>query len=440
MKFFSAFFASLRLNGRCLPSELPMGSCCPLTRGGSGLILIQLLLLCTRPALSAAPAAVPEIAQANTAFATDLYQREQTKAGNLFFSPYSISTALAMTYAGARGQTATEMAQVLHFTLPQAQVPGAFASLTERMNEVAKTKQATLDIANSIWCQKNFPFTDAFLKLTRDSFGAEARSVDFVSNTEGARQEINSWIARKTQDKIQDLLQRGQLSLDTRLVLCDAVYFKGTWRSRFDPKATRPAPFFTAPSQQVQTPLMFQNLRLRSRQFDNFSLFSLPYGAAAGTNQPSVSMVVLLPRAVDGLAALEAQINAANLRQWLAGVDTAPEVKSELYLPRFKLNCRLDLAKDLAAMGMPTAFSSSADFSGMNGDRNLNISQVVHQAFVDVNEEGTEAAAATAVGVALTAARLPNPVFRVDHPFIFLIRESQTGSLLFLGRVVDPTK
>jgi serpin B len=150
--------------------------------------------------------------------------------------------------------------------------------------------------------------------------------------------------------------------------------------------------------------------------------------------------VVLLPRAVDGLAALEAQLNAANLRQWLASVDAAPEVKSELYLPRFKLNCRLDLAKDLAAMGMPTAFSSSADLSGMNGDRNLTISQVVHQAVVDVNEEGTEAAAATAVGVALTAARLSNPVFRVDHPFIFLVRENQTGSILFLGRVVDPTK
>ncbi len=418
--FFSAFFAPLRLNWASL--------------------LLAAVLPAFASASLAAPTAIPEIAQVNTAFATDLYQREHAKTGNLFFSPYSISTALAMTYAGARGQTATEMAQVLHFNLPQAQVPSAFASLTERMNEVAKTKQATLDIANSLWCQKNFPFTDAFLKLTRDSFGAEARSVDFVANTEGVRQEINGWIAKKTQDKIPDLLQRGQVSTDTRLVLCDAVYFKGKWQSPFDAKATRPAPFFTAPAQQVQTPLMFQSLRLRGRQFDNFSLFSLSYGAGAGTNQPSVSMVVLLPREVDGLAALETQLNAANLRQWLASVDAAPVVKSEVYLPRFKLNCRLDLAKDLAAMGMPTAFSPSADFSGMNGDRNLTISQVVHQAVVDVNEEGTEAAAATAVGVTALAARQPNPVFRVDHPFIFLIRENQTGSILFLGRVLDPMK
>jgi serine protease inhibitor len=417
---FSAFFASLRLNWAS-----------PLFAG---------VLPAFASASLAAPAAIPEIAQANTAFAADLYQREHTKAGNLFFSPYSISTALAMTYAGTRGQTANEMAQVLHFTLPQAQVPAAFASLTERLNAVATNKQATLDIANSLWCQKNFPFTDAFLKLTRDSFGAEARSVDFVANTEGARQEINSWISKKTQDKIQDLLQRGQISTDTRLVLCDAVYFKGKWQSQFDAKATRPEPFFTAPSQQVQTTLMFQSLRLRSRQFDNFSLFSLPYGATTDTNQPSVSMVVLLPREVDGLAALEAQLNAANLGQWLASADAAPEVKSELYLPRFKLNCRLDLAKDLAAMGMPAAFGSSADFSGMNGQRNLTLSQVVHQAVIDVNEEGTEAAAATAVGVSALAVRRPNPVFRVDHPFIFLIRENQTGSLLFLGRVVDPTK
>jgi serine protease inhibitor len=420
MNYFSAFFALLRLNWASL--------------------LLQAVIPAFASVSFAATTTVTEIAQANTAFATDLYQREHIKTGNLFFSPYSISTALAMTYAGARGQTATEMAQVLHFSLPLPQVPAAFASLSQRMNEVATNKRATLDIANSLWCQKNFPFTDAFLKLTRDSFGAEARSVDFVANTEGVRQEINSWIAKNTQDKIQDLLQRGQISADTRLVLCDAVYFKGKWRSPFDAKATRPAPFFTAPSQQVQTQFMFQNLRLRSRQFDNFSLFSLPYGIAVTNNQPSVSMVVLLPREVDKLSALETQLNATNLRQWLASVDAAPELKSELYMPRFKLNCRLDLAKDLAAMGMSAAFGPNADFSGMNGQRNLTISQVVHQAVVDVNEEGTEAAAATAVGVSALAVRQPNPVFRVDHPFIFLIRENQTGSLLFLGRVQDPTK
>ncbi len=378
--------------------------------------------------------AVTEVVRGNTAFAVDLYQRERGKAGNLFFSPYSVSTALAMAYAGARGQTEQEMAQVLHFDLPQAELHPAFAGLARRLEEIGKSQRVSLSVANSLWCQRDYTFTDAFLKLNRAFYDAGARLVDFAGSSDATRQEINSWVAAKTQDKIRNLLQPGQVTAATRLVLCNAVYFKGKWASQFDPNNTAPAPFFTGAGQQVLTPLMSQSLKLRSRSFDDFALFALPY---TGND---LALVILLPKAVDGVAALEQRLDAAKLQEWLAALDGAGEAKAQVFLPRFKLDCRLELARELAAMGMPAAFGQSADFSGMTGTRALCISDVVHQAMVELNEEGTEAAAATAVGMALTSVRAPAPVFRVDHPFVFLIRENQTGSILFLGRVTDPSK
>jgi serine protease inhibitor len=374
------------------------------------------------------------VVKGNNAFAIDLYQRERGEAGNLFFSPYSISTALAMTWAGARGQTEQEMARVLHFTLPQEDVHRAFGELTERCDEIQKRNQISLNVANSLWCQRDYHFTEAFLKVNRTHYRAEARLVDFVGNTEAARQEINAWVAKETRDKIQDLLQPPVPSHLTTLVLCNAIYFKGKWATPFDPKATAPAPFVISAGRSVQVPTMSQKLNLRSRDAGDFKLFALPYTGG------DLSLVILLPKAVDGLTALEQQLSADRLQKWLAGLDAAPESKAVVYLPRFKLNCRLELAKELAAMGMPSAFVlHSADFSGMTGTRGLNISDVVHQAFVEVSEEGTEAAVATAV-VMDRAEEDPVQVFQVDHPFMFLIRENQTGNILFLGRTVDPSR
>jgi len=378
---------------------------------------------------------VAAVVKSNTAFAVDLYQREKGQGDNLFFSPYSISTALAMTWGGARGQTEQEMARVLHFTLPQEDVHRAFGGLTERCDEIQKRNQISLNIANSLWCQRDYHFTEAFLKVNRTYYRAEARLVDFVGSTDAARQEINAWVAKETQNKIQDLLRPPFPSPLTTLVLCNAIYFKGKWATQFDPKKTGPAPFFVSAGRDVQVPTMSQKLKLRSRDAGDFRLFALPYTGG------DLSLVILLPKAVDGLTALERQLRADRLQKWLVALDGAPESKAVVYLPRFKLNCRLELAKELAAMGMPSAFvQHSADFSGMTGTRDLNISDVVHQAFVEVNEEGTEAAAATAVVMDRSSSVTPTPEFRVDHPFVFLIREQQTGSIVFLGRVVDPSK
>ena len=269
------------------------------------------------------------------------------------------------------------------------------------------------------------------MKLTRENYAAEARLVNFAGNPESARQQINGWVAKKTQDKIPELLAPGQVTGLTRLVLCNAIYFKGKWLKQFDPKATQLQPFFVGGTRPVNTPLMSQETRVKSHVTPELSIIALPY---TGDN---LSLVILLPKANEGLPALEQRMTAAALGEWLTALDTAREVQAQVFLPKFKLNLRLELTKTLADMGMGKAFSDQADFSGMSARGDLNISDVIHQAFVDVNEEGTEAAAATGVGMRTTSV-MRTQVFRVDHPFIFLIRENSTGSVLFLGRVMDP--
>jgi serpin B len=371
-----------------------------------------------------------DLVAGNTSFAIDLYQRERSGGGNLFFSPYSISSALGMTYAGARGETEKEMARALHFGSNPANVHSGFRMLNERLKEIAAGGKVSLNIANSLWCEKSYSFTEGFLKLNHDSYHAEARLVDFVGATEASRQEINTWVAKNTQDKIQDLLHQGDVSASTRLVLCNAIYFKGKWTFQFDPKSTGPAPFY-APSGEIQTVLMNRTMNVRSHNVDDCTLFALPYADG------NLSMVILLPEAVDGIEAVEKKLDAAKLQQWLAALDQAREAKAQVFLPRFKLDLRLDLGGALSAMGMGSAFGPQADFSGMSTQRDLFISGVIHQAYVEVNEEGTEAAAATGVTMRATSFS-PTRQLRVDHPFIFLIRENQTGNILFLGRVLSP--
>jgi serpin B len=373
------------------------------------------------------------VVQGNIAFALDLYQREKGKAPNLFFSPYSLSTALAMTYAGARGRTAEEMARTLHFEPASAIVHQAFADLYSRFDQIEKQQRVSLSVANLLWSQRGYPFAPDFLELNQKCYHVEPRQVDFVGQAEAIRQEINSWVERKTHDKIRELLKPGQIDAMTRLVLCNAIYFKGDWAAKFDPKATRPEPFFVNSNQTVTVPLMSRRLKLRCHAVDDFTLFALPY---VGND---LAMVVMLPDDREGLPAVEHRLSAAVLQGWLKALNAVPEAEAAVWLPKLKLNCRLDLAQDLSGMGMPSAFAATADFSGINGKRDLFISGVVHQAYVDVNEEGTEAAAATGVTVSLTSVVRPMAL-RVDHPFLFFIVEQQTGSILFIGRVTDPAQ
>jgi serpin B len=387
----------------------------------------------TPPDASAADKATA--AKDNNAFAFDLYGQLRSSGhlendGTLFFSPESISTALAMTYAGARGQTAEEMASTVHFSLAQERLHPALAALLHDLQAEQETKGYRLHTANALWGQKGTPFLPGFLNLVKDNYGAGLNEVDFRRATEKARQTINAWVEKQTDDKIKDLIAKGLLRPDTDLVLTNAIYFKGDWAAPFKKERTHDAPFQVGAEEKVTVPLMEQTAKFPYLDGDTFQALELPY---AGKD---LSMVVLLPKKADGLADLEQRLTEANVRGWLEKL-RPDEVR--VALPRFKVEAGFDLGKTLQAMGMKQAFTADADFSGMDGRRDLFISAVIHKAYVEVNEEGTEAAAATAVIMTRAAARI-NPVFRADHPFVFLIRDTRSGSILFLGRVVDPSK
>ncbi len=387
------------------------------------------------PLAAAAEPPAPEaiaVARDATAFAFDLYARlRAAQSGNLFFSPQSISTALAMTYAGARGDTAAEMARTLRFSLPQDRLPAAYAALLRALDPGA-TPGYRLSTANRLWAQRGEPFRDEFLAVTRRDYGAEVGLVDFKVEPEAARGEINAWVAKQTEDKIRDLMPAGSITTLTRLVLANAIYFRGDWAQQFAKSATSEQPFHVAADRTVPVPLMFAKIRagFAARPDAKLTVAALPYKG------DGLTMLVLLPDAVDGLAALEAALTAENVARWTADL---PRQEVLVYLPRFSVESSFGLVPTLSAMGMALPFSEDADFSGMNGRRDLSISAVVHKARVDVDEQGTEAAAATGVAVGIRAA-LPvePPTFRADRPFVFLLRHEATGAILFVGRVVNP--
>jgi serpin B len=403
----------------------------------STIILTVAVILAALPSLSCTngqeaktPKDVQAVVQGNTEFALALYRQLRSQEGNLFFSPYSISTALAMTYAGARGDTADEMAKALDFSLDQDRLHPAFAKLLADLNGDPKKRGYELSVANALWGQKNFGFLPDFLNLTRNNYGAGLQQVDFMGATEAARQTINAWVEKETRDKIKELLKPGVLTGDTRLVLTNAIYFKGLWANQFKKKITQVEEFHTAPGASVKAPLMRLTEHFKYLDGGDFQALEMPYQGK------DLSMVVLLPKKVDGLAGLEDKLTKENLTNWLARLGKR-EVR--VALPRFKMTKEFSLKDALQALGMRQAFvPGGADFTGMSGSgRKLFISAVVHKAFVDVNEEGTEAAAATGVVVGLTSARII-PDFRADHPFVFVIRDTRSGSVLFMGRVTNP--
>jgi serpin B len=370
------------------------------------------------------------VVKGNTEFAFNLYARLREKPGNLFLSPYSISTALAMTSAGARGKTLDEMNQVLRFSVGQERLHPAFASLLWELNAGGQPRGYQLRVANALWGQKGYGFRNEFLTTTQANYGAGLFEVDYSGATEQARQTINAWVEKQTEDKIKELLKPGVLSALTRLVLTNAIYFKGGWDVKFKKEDTKDEPFLGT-AQPMKVPLMYQSGKFKYLKGDGFRALEMPYVGK------ELSMVVLLPEKVDGLPEFEKSLTEANLTKWLGQMH--PVTDLPVWLPRFKTTSEFSLAQELETMGMPTAFSSAADFSGLNGGSEpLCISDVVHKAFVEVNEEGTEAAAATAVVIKATSAPVDPPRFRADHPFVFLIRDNRSGSILFLGRVINP--
>jgi serpin B len=411
-----------------------------------------LLALCV-PAIALGAADNP-LASANNAFALDLYGQLRAQDGNLFFSPYSISTALAMIYAGARGETAAQMAKVLYFQDPPKRILAGFNLLETRMNQtrlpgqtadsrwwvrllggrsdnVWSKARATLTIANSLWPHKKYGLLPDYRELCEKRCGATIVPLDYATAPEDSCKTINNWVEHKTNGKITSAIQPDAVGALTRLVLVNVIYFKGTWAKQFEHTATRNEPFHIAATKTVEVPMMHGGWHFRYAENGELQMLDLPYRG------DDFSMIVLLPRKRDGLADLEAKLTIPNLTAWIANLR---ERSVEVVFPKFKITAQFGLGDKLAALGMTDAFTDKADFSGMDGQRDLYLNHVIHRTFVNVDEEGTEATALNIIWIVAGIETAPPPVFRADHPFLFLIRDNHSGSILFLGRVTDPTK
>ncbi len=386
---------------------------------------------------------IQQVVDANNQFAFDLFSElDKSEQGNIFYSPYSISAALAMTYEGAKGQTADEMKSVFHFPESEILRPN-FAAIYNEINK--ENKDYELKTGNALWAQYDYKFLEDYTERVEQYYGGKVRNLDFAKEAEKSRQTINTYIEEQTNNKIKDLIPEGLLDSLTRLVLTNAVYFKGTWVVEFDKSDTTDQDFKVAPDNVVKAPMMSmspEEKRFNYADLEKLQILELPYKG------DKISMLILLPKQGEeyDFESRENVVFDYTLEDIELSLEKLNEYKSEMReteldsitFPKFKFDTKYFMKDTLRAMGMPTAFSG-ADFSGMDGTKNLQISQVIHQAFVSVDEEGTEAAAATAVIMKETAF-MPRNEFKADHPFVFIIQEKETGNILFLGRVTDPTK
>jgi serine protease inhibitor len=408
---------------------LPLMAC---TQAAPGELLKSDKERITSPDVSSSEQAL--LVEGNSAFAFDLYQALREEEGNLFYSPYSISVALAMTYAGARGETAQQMADTLKFLLGQDRLHPAFnwldAELAKR-GEGAQGKDGQgfrLNIVNAIWGQKDYSFLPAFLDVLAENYGAGLRILDFINDTEKSRVAINDWVSDQTEDRIKDLIPQGAIDALTRLVLTNAIYFNAAWEYPFDKKMTANGPFYLLDGGHITVPMMQQTESFGYTQGEGYQAVELLYDG------DELSMVILLPEEGQ-FEVFEKALEAQKVSDIIS--DLQP-TEVTLTMPKFEFDSEFSLKDTLESMGMPAAFSEAADFSGMTGTQDLCISAVLHKAFVSVDEAGTEAAAATAVIVGETAIPEQPVEVTVDHPFIFLIRDIETGAILFVGRVLNP--
>ncbi len=376
-----------------------------------------------------------ELVKASNTFAFKLNAEMAKNGGNLFYSPYSISTALGMAYEGARGQTASEMRSVLDFPLDNQTRLDLFNAIQSGIN--APDDKYSLDTANAFWAQQGYPIKDEYLKILTDYYLAHGETLDMRGDPVGSCDKINAWVEERTNDKIKDLLSPNNLGPDSALVLTNAIYFKGTWQYKFDPEATVKEKFLNSSGSEVDADMMKmcdEEKKLYYAEKDGLKILELPYDGS------DLSMYIVLPiERTAGLVDLDpdegtfSDLHDSMRSSWV-----------DVWLPKFEIDEKYEMSPVLQDMGIVSAFGANADFSGIDGTRNLAISEVIHQSFVKVDEVGTEAAAATAVvmkeGGSPFGGSEPQPeTFHADHPFLFVIQHQGTGSILFMGRINDPT-
>ena len=403
---------------------------------GGGKVSSSSLERITSPDVSAS--ALEQLVAGNTAFAFDLYHALLASGENQNFSPYSISLAFAMTYAGAKGDTASQMADVLGYTLPGEQLHAAWnaldLALARRVEETSgldEDDRFQLSIANSLWGQEDYQFLPEFLDLLALNYGAGMRLVDFAGDTESARRQINNWVEDQTRDRIKDILAPGSLDPLTRLALVNAIYFKATWTHEFDPNETSDAPFYLLDGGQKTVDMMEleDSESFTYADGDGWQAIALPYKGGLA------DMVIIMPDE-GNFQAFETALDAAQYESILSTLETRNVM---LHLPKFTFDTKYGLSDALIQLGMSDAFVPDlADFSGMDGTRSLYIGDAIHQAFIAVDEKGTEAAAATIVIMGMTSMPMEDVILTIDHPFFFVIRDVPTGTILFMGRVLNP--
>ena len=381
------------------------------------------------------------VADANNRFALDLYSNlkkdPECSGDNLFFSPFSISSALAITYEGARGTTADEIRNVFHFPTDDSVRRRGYSEITAGLN--AWRAGYTLRVANALWAEKTYPFLPDYVNTAQVYYHANAMNLDFKNHVDNSCYTINTWVEDQTNHKIRNLIPRGSINPLTRLLITNAIYFKGTWVKQFYKNNTREDDFRTSPGKTVRVPMMQRTDKdavYKYEETENLQLLEMPYTHRRSGRE--LSMLVILPKD-ENLMTAENSLRYQELSDIRKSLNSR---RVDVYFPKFRLETEYRLPSTLVAMGMPTAFSIAADFSGMDGIFNLFISDLIHKAFVDVTEEGTEAAASTAEYTEALAVPLrpPIPVFRADHPFIFIIQDTESGNILFIGRVVNPAR
>jgi serpin B len=371
---------------------------------------------------------VKDVVKGNNEFTFSLYDQINDKEENVFFSPYSVTSALAMTYNGARGKTMNEMSEVLNFSKDLNALSQNYSKLNNHITGLS-SKKIQLDIANSIWGQQGVGFEKEFLELNKKYYGAGIRQVNFKENYKEIRKQINKWVEEKTNEKIKDLIKPNVLDRMTRMVLVNAIYFNGKWENPFKEEDTFKDKFYIYSKCETQTEFMYQELSLKYHEDDIAQVVEIPYSGK------SLSMMVILPKERYGMEKLENYLDAELYENYNKSLS---KYKVKLTFPKFEIKDEYELNDPLKDMGMKSAFGEGADFSGMTGSKDLFINNVVHKTYVKVNEEGTEAAAATGVVMRKTSAIMEVKEFKANHPFIFVIKDNKNDTILFMGRIMNP--
>ncbi|MFA5268324.1 MAG: serpin family protein [Methanoregula sp.] len=379
------------------------------------------------------------IIDANNRFSLSLYSNlagdTVNNDKNLFFSPWSISSVMAVSYEGARNKTADEIREVFSFPDNRSKLRDGYANLNNEVNE--NNPAYTLRTANALWTEKTYALLPEYSQISRQFYGANTENIDFINDAEGSRNTINSWVAKKTDDKITNMVSQGEITPDTKLIITNAIYFKGTWLKQFETKKTSDQTFKQASGNIVHVQMMVRDDHdsvFKYGETDQIQILEMEYLKGNGKQ---LSMLLLLPRE-NNLLRLEKTLDSNKLAELKRSMTNQLVI---VYVPKFRLDTEYKLSRNLASMGMPTAFSNSADFSGIDGTQTLMIDDVIHKAYVAVDEEGTEAAASTAAYMTPKGeGPRPPPVFRADHPFIFIIQDSENGNILFMGRITNPNE